>query len=201
MIAKTLNTMNDSVENKELLYGRYEDQVEAISIITKALDNLKMRAHGQHISDASKVDYTVLALKLARSVVVDGDSAPDSWLDLANYARLAGRRRTGIDILDDLKKIPSATKKVPAYDKARYLFTINETKDGLEYESLTLHRFSKEEVGQASDIYLLNWYQEGNGEPSVVFGTQGVRFTNGTEAVIEFREVTEAEWDVLEKFI
>jgi len=99
--------MEDNIKNKEKLYGRYEDQNEAVAEIVKVLDKLRgvMATGHTGLSPEETVDYTIIALKLTRSVTAQGESAKDSWLDLANYSRLVCRRRTGVDIASDFKAI------------------------------------------------------------------------------------------------
>lgn len=117
--------MEDVIENKEKIYGRYEDQVTAISKIVEALDELRatVSVNNEGLSSEEKVDYTILAMKITRSVVAKGESSKDSWIDLANYARLACRRRIGVDIAPEFKKIADAfTKKIDTsgLDKAEH---------------------------------------------------------------------------------
>ena len=102
--------MEDSIENKEEIYGRYEDQRKAISRIVSTLDELR-RAHNKMngkaggLSCEEVVDYTIMALKITRSVTASGESEVDSYLDLANYARLICRARTGEDIIEALRRL------------------------------------------------------------------------------------------------
>ncbi len=104
--------MVDSIDNKEAIYGKYEGQVEAVARIVETLDNLRsaVSAAGMGLNPEEKVDYTILALKLTRSVTAKGESSVDSWLDLANYSRLVCRRRTGIDIAGDFGAIARAAE-------------------------------------------------------------------------------------------
>ncbi len=104
---KKENKMQDVIENKEEIYGKYEDQAVAVAKVVSALDELrKTVAKGDKgLSAEENVDYTILALKLTRSVTARGESSKDSWLDLANYSRLICRRRTGVDIASDFKRI------------------------------------------------------------------------------------------------
>jgi len=102
--------MEDVIENKEAIYGRYEDQAVAVAKVVSALDELRRTIikGDKGLSAEENVDYTILALKLTRSVTARGESSKDSWLDLANYSRLICRRRTGIDIASDFKLIADA---------------------------------------------------------------------------------------------
>jgi len=95
---------------KEKIYGDYADQRVAISTMVEALDRLKrqyQRLNNQEetgLTKEERVDYTIISLKITRSVTAIGDEAIDSYLDLANYSRLACRATCGVDILDDLCK-------------------------------------------------------------------------------------------------
>ena len=95
--------MEDKIENKEAVYGRYEDQSVAIAEIVAALEKLRrtVATNNDGLTAEENVDYTILAMKLTRSVTARGESAKDSWLDLANYSRLICRRRIGVDIATD----------------------------------------------------------------------------------------------------
>ena len=103
--------MEDVIENKEEIYGRYEDQVKAMSKIIVALDELRatVSTGDKGLTEEERIDYTILAMKITRSVTASGESSVDSWVDLANYARLTCRRRTGVDIAPEFKKIADAT--------------------------------------------------------------------------------------------
>jgi hypothetical protein len=111
--------MEDVIENKEAIYGRYEDQAIAVAKIVAALDELRRTVSkgDKGLSNEENVDYTILALKLTRSVTARGESAKDSWLDLANYSRLVCRRRVGVDIAKDFRIIAeAATPKLDMRD-------------------------------------------------------------------------------------
>jgi len=99
------NKIDDLIENKEKIYGKFEDQVDAISAIVDVLDELKTKTHGVGLTSKQVTEYTILMLKVTRSVTDTSTANTDTWLDLANYARLVCRRRTGKDIISELKKI------------------------------------------------------------------------------------------------
>ena len=113
--------MEDTIENKETIYGRYEDQAEAISEIIAALNKLKKTVNQKGLDPKEVVDYTLLALKMTRTVTAEGESSVDSWVDLANYSRLICRRRTGVDIRGEFKRIAhsiiSKAKTRQAFDE------------------------------------------------------------------------------------
>lgn len=96
--------MDNTIENKAAIYGSYDAQTLAISEIVSSLNKLA-RENGAKLTEQERAEYTIMVLKLTRSVTAKGESAIDSWLDLANYARLTGRRRTKIDCIHDLAKI------------------------------------------------------------------------------------------------
>ena len=98
-----MKRIEDTIENKENIYGNYVDQSIAIATILEALDGLHIAKFGKPMPADEKVDYTFMALKMTRSVTAK--EHVDSYLDLANYARLACIKRTGHDILDELCKI------------------------------------------------------------------------------------------------
>ncbi len=102
--------MEDVIENKEAIYGRYEDQAVAVAKVVSALDELRrtIMKGDKGLSAEENVDYTILALKLTRSVTARGESAKDSWVDLANYSRLVCRRRVGVDIAKEFGIIADA---------------------------------------------------------------------------------------------
>ncbi len=97
--------MQDVLENKEKIYGRYESQNEAISTIMSQFDKLKKETHGEPLTFEEITDYQLLSLKLTRSVTASGDTAKDSWIDLINYARLIYRRRFGEEPIEQLLEI------------------------------------------------------------------------------------------------
>lgn len=102
--------MEDTIENKSKTYGSYGDQSIAIGKIVSALDELAT-VNGKKLTEQERVEYTIISLKLTRSVTATGSSEIDSWLDLANYSRLTGLRRTGEDCIHDLAKIARSIKQ------------------------------------------------------------------------------------------
>jgi len=99
--------MEDTLNNKEEQYGKYEDQATAVAKVVAAMDELRrtVSVGSKGLTAEENVDYTLLALKMSRSVTARGESAKDSWVDLANYSRLVCRRRLGVDIAPDFKII------------------------------------------------------------------------------------------------
>lgn len=100
-------SLEDTIENKEKIYGPYELQNEAIADIISSLDRLKRDAsqNNDALTEQERVDYMFIVMKLTRTITAKGPSSVDSWLDLANYSRLTGRRRTGVDVLEELVKL------------------------------------------------------------------------------------------------
>ena len=98
--------MENILATKEAIYGSYKDQVGTIAKIVEALDELRreVRTSGEGLKPEEKVEYTLIALKLARTVTSRDAETVDSWFDLANYARLTCKRRTGVDFFDKNKE-------------------------------------------------------------------------------------------------
>ena len=92
---KTMVSIEDTIENKHLLYGPFETQIEFIATIMTALDGLRVEMDGKGLTEKERAGYAFIVQKLARTVTAKGESAIDSWVDLMNYADKMGEVQTG----------------------------------------------------------------------------------------------------------
>ncbi len=111
--------IEDVIENKEEIYGHYDDQNEALATMLESLDILaaKNSKDNTGLSMREIVDYLLLFLKTTRTVTAVGPSEVDSFLDMANYSRLICRRRTGVDIAEDLAKLTYRKSELSSDDE------------------------------------------------------------------------------------